>query len=106
MKPDQLHLFATCMLQDYSLLQQITDASTTNAFANEIRDSLQKPSKGMKRKDLDHFTIQDAFLYRDNLLYVPEGPCRTQVLGECDDDPLAGHFEVAKTLELISWGCW
>ena len=103
-KPDQLHLFATCMLQDDSLLQQITDASTTDAFANEVRGSLQNPSPGIKRKDLDHFTIQDGLLFRDHLLYVLEGQCRTRVLWECHDDPLADHFEVAKTLELISWG--
>ena len=41
LKPDQLHLFATCI----SLLQQITDASKTDAFANEIRDSLQGDQK-------------------------------------------------------------
>ena len=92
------------MLQDDSLLQQITNASKTNVFANEIRDSLQNPSKATKRKDLDNFTIQEALLFRDNLLYVPEGPCRTWVLRECLDDPLAGHFGVVKTLELISRG--
>ena len=106
LKPDQLHLFATCMLQDDSLLQQITEASKTDAFANEIRDSLQNPSKATKRKDLDTFTIQEGLLFRDHLLYVPEGPCRTRVLRECHDDPLAGHFGVAKTLELITRGYW
>ena len=77
LKPHQLHLSATCMLQDGSLLQQITDASTTDAFANNIRNSLQNPSKTPRRTDLDHFTIQDGLLFRDHLLYVPEGPCRT-----------------------------
>ena len=80
LKPDQLHLFATCILQDDSLLQQITEASKTDAFTNEIRDSLQNPSKVTKRKDLDTFTIQEGLLFRDHLLYVLEGPCRTRVL--------------------------
>ena len=94
------------MLQDDSLLQQITEASKTDAFANEIRDSLQNPSKVTKRKNLDTFTIQEGLLFRDHLLYIPEGPCHTQVLRECHNDPLAGHFGVTKTLELISQGYW
>ena len=106
LKPHQLHLSATCMLQDGSLLQQITDASTTDAFANNIRNSLQNPSKTPRRTDLDHFTIQYGLLFRDHLLYVPEGSCRTRVLRECHDDPLVGHFGVAKTFELISRGYW
>ena len=62
--------------------------------------------KATTRKDLDTFTIQEYLLFRDHLLYVPEGPCRTRVLRECHDDPLAGHFGVAKTLELITRGYW
>ena len=95
------------MLHDDSLLQYITDASTTNLFANEIRDSLQNPSKGTKRTDLDHsFTIKDGFLFRDRLFDVPEGPCHICVLREWHDDPLAGHFGATKTFELISRGYW
>ena len=63
LKPDQLHIFATWMLQDDSLLQQIIDV-----FANEVRGSLQNHSQGIKRKDLDHFTIQDGLLFRDHHL--------------------------------------
>ena len=106
LKPDQLHLFSTCMLQDDSFLKEIIEATMTDGFANEIQESLQNPSIGHKRKDLDHFTIQDGLVFREHLLYVPEGPCRTRVLKECHDDPLAGHFGVAKTLELISRGYW
>ena len=92
------------MFQDDSLLQHITDASTTDVFANEVRDSLQNPSKGTESKGLEHFTIQDGLLFRDHLLYVPESLCHTWVLRECHDDQLVGHFGVAKTLELISQG--
>ena len=49
LKTDQLHIFATCILQDDSLLKQITDASMTDAFANEVRGSLQNPSHGIRR---------------------------------------------------------
>ena len=55
---------------------------------------------------VDHFTIRDGLLYRNHLLYVPVGACRTRVLQNWHDDPLVGHFGVAKTLELLSQGFW
>ena len=60
----------------------------------------------MNKEDLDRFRFEGGLLYRDHLLYVPEGRCQTQVLEKCHDDPLAGHFGVTKTLELISRGYW
>ena len=43
---------------------------------------------------------------RNHVLHVPEGSCRTQVLQTCNDDPLVGHFGVAKLFELVSRGFW
>ena len=106
LKPNQFYNFATCLLRDDSLLKQIAEATTTDKFATEVKASITNPSHEPKRPDLARFTIQDNLLFRDNLLYVPEGPCRTRVLHECHDDPLVGHFGVAKTLELISRGYW
>ena len=104
--PDQLQLSATFMLHDDSLLQEIAKATKTDTFATEIFKSLQDSSTATKRSDLHHFTAHDGLLYRNHLLYVPEGSCRNQVLQTCHDDPLAGHFGVAKTLELVSRGFW
>ena len=39
-------------------------------------------------------------------MYVPDGPCCIHIVKECHDDALAGHFGVAKTLELISRSYW
>jgi hypothetical protein len=36
LKPDQLHLFGTCMLQDDSLLQDIMAVITTYLLAYEV----------------------------------------------------------------------
>ena len=106
LKPDQFYNFATCLLRDDSLLKQIAEATTTNKFAREVKESITNTSHEPKRPNLARFTIQDNLLFRDNLLYVPEGSCRMRVLHECHDDPLVGHFGVAKTLELISQGYW
>ena len=104
LKPDQFQLFATCMLHDDSLLAEIAKALPTDKFANAIHEGLLDPSKS--KEDLACFRFEGGLLYRNQLLYVPEGECRTKVLQKCHDDPLAGHFGVAKTLELISRGYW
>ena len=106
LKPDQLHLFATCMLQDDSFLREIAEATITDGFANAIKSDLNNPPRRPNRSDLNQFSVRDGLLFRNHLLYVPEGQCRTRVVRECHDDPLAGHFGVTKTLELISRGYW
>ena len=106
LRPDQLQNFATYLLRDDSLLKEIAAATAEDAFAQDIKASLDHPSPTLSRSDLNHFSVHDGLLFRDHLLYVPEGSCRTRVLQECHDDPLAGHFGVGKTLELISRGYW
>jgi transposase InsO family protein len=39
-------------------------------------------------------------------MYVPEGPVRLKILGECHDNTLAGHFGMARTHELVSRNYW
>ena len=59
------------------------------------------------RDDTDpRFQFQDGLLYYQGLLYVPEGPCRLQVLQSRHDFPAAGHFGFNKTMELISRDFW
>ena len=43
---------------------------------------------------------------RNNLVYIPEGPCRVRILTEWHDGSLGAHFVVAKTFELISRTYW
>ena len=78
----------TCLLRDDSLLKKITEATTIDKFATEVKASIINPSHEPERHDLGWFTIQD------NLLYVPKGPCRMRVLHECHNDPLVGHFGI------------
>ena len=49
----------------------------------------------------------DGLLLRDNLIYVPDrNDLRLELLRMHHDDPLAGHFGIAKTLELLSRNYW
>jgi hypothetical protein len=75
LKPDQFQLFATCMLHDDSLLAEIAKALPTDKFANAIQEGLLDPSKS--KEDLAYFRFEGGLLYRNQLLYVPEGECRT-----------------------------
>ena len=105
--PAQVQISTTYMLQDETLLGEITTATTADRFAQEIKACLEDPmSHRSPRDDLDKFSIHDGLLLRDTLVYVPDGPCRVRVISECHDSPLAGHFGVAKTFELISRTYW
>lgn len=106
LRPDQVRLFSTSMLQDADLLRDIAAAMPLDPFVHELRSCLADRSKAPTRGDLDQFTFHEGLVFRNNLLYVPAGSCRTRVLQTCHDDPLAGHFGVAKTLELLSRGYW
>ena len=44
--------------------------------------------------------------YSNDLIYVLLGSARLQVLQSHHDTPLAGHFGVAKTVELITRNFW
>ena len=52
------------------------------------------------------FKWQDGLLFYKNLLYVPDGSSRLQVLEHCHDAPMAGHFGIAKTMELVKRSFW
>ena len=50
LKPDQFQLFATCMLHEDSLLEEIAKALPTDKFTNAIKDGLTDPSKPMNKE--------------------------------------------------------
>jgi hypothetical protein len=75
------------MLHDDNLLQAIAKATKTDTFATEVIKSIHGSSTAAHRSVLHQFTIQDGLLYRNQLLYVLEGLCRTQVLRSCHDSP-------------------
>ena len=54
------------------------------------------------RNDYRQCYWHGGFPFRQNLLYVPNGPPRLQVLQHCHGIPMAEHFGVRKILELVS----
>ena len=104
--PDQVQIFATYVLQDETLLADITTATTTDLFAQEIEACFEDPTHSSQRDDLEKFSFRDGVLLRNNLVYVLERLCRVRIRIECHDGSLAGHFGVVKTLELISRTYW
>jgi hypothetical protein len=104
--PDQVQISATYLLQDETLLAEISRATITDRFSQEIKASLKDPTSRSPQDDLNKFSLRDGLLLRSNLVYVLEGPYRVRVISECHDNLLAGHFGVAKTLELISRTYW
>ena len=59
LKVEQFQLFATCLLHDDSLLDEIAKALHTDKFANDINlEGLTKPSKTNNKEDRDCFRFE------------------------------------------------
>ena len=71
--------------------------SPSHASCSTLQDSSQH---------YQEFKWQDGLLFYKNLLYVPDGSPRLQVLEHCHDAPMAGHFGIAKTMELVKRSFW
>jgi hypothetical protein len=82
--------------QDSAWLQSIKDATVSSAHL-----ALFKENK------LDyHFSFVDDILYFDGLIYLPSEDLQLQAFRKRHCSPLAGHFGVAKTVELLSRDYW
>jgi hypothetical protein len=55
-----------------------------------------------EKESLEMWSVRDGLLYRSGALYVPkvESICQ-ELMRRHHDDPLAGHFGIEKTLELL-----
>ena len=112
--PNRLRLMAAnaiITLEDSTLLNSIRDYMATDEFANDVLDHIlpdRASSSQSKnpRNDYHQFYWHGGFLFWRNLLYVPNGPPWLWILQYCHDTPIAGHFGVQKTLELISRQYW
>ena len=112
--PDRLQLLVTNVsetLCDSNFLDCIRARIYSDDLAQDVLDHII-PDRGsssqskFSRMDYGRFRWHDGLLFRDNKMYVPDGPSRLQVLQYCHDSPLAGHFGVQKTLELVMRNYW
>ena len=74
---------------DSSLRSRFITALETDPLAKQYRDNPPHP-----------WSWQDDLLLHDNLIYIPDD-LRIELMQMHHDDPLAGHYGVAKTIELL-----
>ena len=75
-----------------SLRSRFISALETDPLTEKYRDNPTSP-----------WSWQDGLLLHDNLIYVPhDDALRVELMRTHHDDPLAGHYGVAKTFELLS----
>ena len=113
---DRLRLLASTIFEtlvDSSLLSSIRKHTNSDGFVQDVLDHIlpdrasgSSSKTNFSRKDYDQFSWRNGLLFRNNILYVPDGPSRLQVLKYCHDNPMAGHFGINKTLELVSRNYW
>jgi hypothetical protein len=94
-----------------SFLDSIQRDIGLDSFAQDVLnhidpDRASSLTSKNSRKDCRQFSWRDGLLFRNKHLYVPDGPARLQVLQHCHDMPMAGHFGVHKTLELVTRNYW
>ena len=112
--PDRLQVMvvnAFKMPTDSMLISTIRTDLEADEFAQDvlnhiIPDRASCSRSVNSRNDYNQFSWHDNLLFRNNLLYVPDGRSRLLILQHCHDMPMAGHFGVHKTLELVSRNYW
>jgi hypothetical protein len=96
--PDALnrkHQLRVVYVGESELQKEVRLASRRDAFAKEVRQSIQNGAKS-------HFHLRNGLLwYEQNRLYVPEGKIRGTLLKECHDGPLAGHGGAERTTTFL-----
>ena len=66
---------------DESLLNAIATDTAIDKFAKEIRENRVNNSTIREVRTIhDQFMFRDGFLFRNNLMYVPDGPCRIRIV--------------------------
>jgi hypothetical protein len=96
--PDALsrkHQLRAVYVGEIGLQKEVRLASHRDAFAKEVRQSIQNGAKS-------HFHLRNGLLwYKQNRLYVPEGKIRDTLLKECHDGPLVGHGGAKRTITFL-----
>lgn len=96
--------------ENQEILDIIRKTTAQDPVAGDILHHLQSSQQSSVssplRSDYDRFQVRDGLLFRDQLLYVPEGVARLAVLQNCHDSPVAGHFGIHKTVELVMRSYW
>jgi hypothetical protein len=86
-------------LCDYDLVNVFVNSLRTDELAKRVQTNLKDNS----HSDHAHWKYKDGLLFYDGLLYVPDDDAlRLSLLRAHHDDPLAGHFGVARTVKNLA----
>jgi hypothetical protein len=92
LKPEQFCLYVVIVPININFLNQVCVATIKDLVAVDIKQYV----------DNNKFKVEENLSYFGEQLYIPKGSTRLKVLQSCHDFPIAGHFELNKTLELVS----
>ena len=63
------------------VLNAIATDNTTEKFAKEIKENRVNNSTMKEIQNIhEQFMFRDGFLFRNNVMYVPDGPCRIRIV--------------------------
>ena len=91
--------------KDSNFVQEIVEALEHDALAKEIKESKENGREDAGKYGMFELA-PNGLVLRHGLIYVPSLPLKLQVLKSCHDAPLAGHYGVKKTLELVVRNYW
>jgi hypothetical protein len=75
-------------------------------FLEDVRKATVGHEILAKLDSMDSLELKDGLVFKDGLLFVPSQDLQLNVLKQRHDHSLAGHFGVAKTLDLVSRDFW
>jgi transposase InsO family protein len=93
-------------LDEQSLLEVISDCQRKCTFAQQKKEQLVSTvNQSDAGSTKDWYVDTKGLLRKGGCLYTPTNSAlREEILQRCHDDPLAGHFGVDKTSELVRRG--
>ena len=92
-----------------SLKQVIRELQDLDEWVMKFKESKNPEAKRHRAAHADwSFDNEDLLRYKGQLYVPKDSALRQELISRCHDDPLAGHFGAAKTLELLRrkyhWG--
>ncbi|CAL8155920.1 unnamed protein product [Prunus armeniaca] len=92
------NLLLTTMSTQVIGFEELKEQYATDSYFSSIVSELQGPT-GWKMLP---FRMHDGYLFKRNLLCIPEGSLREQIIRELHGNGLGGHFGRDKTLAMVT----
>jgi hypothetical protein len=101
LKPERLnfHSFVSTLPKTLPIIEKIKKDLEENPLIKNVKTQLELGEGG-------DFEFKNELLFYKDLLYVPPGMARLEILQARHDFPSVGHFGYNKILELVSRDYW